>query len=128
MSEDELIERARQGDGAAWETLVREHQEPAYRLAYLMLGDAQQAEDVTQEAFIRAYRGIEGFDATRPRLDQKDQQVIYLRYFLNLPIAEAAGALGVPEGTVKSRTHRALNRLQAVIDRDFPSLRDGWTE
>ncbi|MEJ2265750.1 MAG: sigma-70 region 4 domain-containing protein [Anaerolineales bacterium] len=62
------------------------------------------------------------------RLDQKDQQVIYLRYFLEVPIAEAAAVLGVAEGTVKSRTHRALNRLQAVIDRDFPSLREGWTE
>ena len=66
VSEGELIKRARQGDGAAWEALVREHQEPAYRLAYLMLGDAHQAEDVTQEAFIRAYRGIDGFDPTRP--------------------------------------------------------------
>ena len=192
VSEDELIERARQGDGAAWEALVREHQEAAYRLAYLMLGDAHQAEDVTQEAFIRAYRAMDQFDAGRPfrpwmlsitanlarnqrrslgryfaalrnlissspdpaihqgtdhlenkvskrwesqtvwkairRLDQKDQQVIYLRYFLDLPIAEAAGALGVPEGTVKSRTHRALDRLQAVINEDFPSLREGWME
>lgn len=192
MSEDELIKRARQGDGAAWEALVREHQEPAFRLAYLMLGDAHQAEDVTQEAFIRAYRAIDQFDSTRPfrpwmlsitanlarnqrrslgryfaalrsfvdsspdpvihrdpdhlesrvaqrwesqtmwkairRLDQKDQQVIYLRYYLDLPIAEAAGTLGVAEVTVKSRTHRALNRLQAVIDRDFPTLREGWME
>jgi DNA-directed RNA polymerase specialized sigma24 family protein len=54
--------------------------------------------------------------------------VIYLRYFLDLPIAEAAAVLGVAEGTVKLRTHRALNHLQAVIDQDFPTLREGWTE
>lgn len=56
------------------------------------------------------------------RLPQRDQEVIYLRYFLELPIDQAAEALAVPPGTVKSRLHRALKRLEAVIEDEFPAL------
>jgi RNA polymerase sigma factor (sigma-70 family) len=58
------------------------------------------------------------------RLNAADQEVLYLRYFSGLTEAETAGALGAPAGTVKSRTHRALARLRAVIEKEFPSLRD----
>ena len=44
---------------------MRQHQEPAFRLAYLILGDRADAEDVTQEAFIRAYMKLAAFDGTR---------------------------------------------------------------
>lgn len=56
------------------------------------------------------------------RLPFEDQQVIYYRYFLELSVAETAAALGMPEGTVKSRLHRALGRLREVIARQFPGL------
>lgn len=56
------------------------------------------------------------------RLNLADQQVIYLRYFLELPEAEMATALNIAPGTVKSRLHRALNRLRAVVEREFPLL------
>src|SRR5688572_13999274 len=62
----ELIQRARQGSEAAWETLVQEHQQAIFRLAYLMLGDASDAEDIAQEAFVRAFRALDTFDETRP--------------------------------------------------------------
>ena len=65
MDETELIDRARLGDDRAWEQLVREHQEAVFRLAYLMLGDAQDAEDVAQEAFVRAFRALGTFDTER---------------------------------------------------------------
>jgi RNA polymerase sigma-70 factor (ECF subfamily) len=64
--EAELVGRARRADGAAWETILRRHQEPVFRLAYLILGDAADAEDVAQETFIRAYMALERFDVTRP--------------------------------------------------------------
>ncbi len=48
-------------------------------------------------------------------LSLADQQVIYLRYYLELDGAELAAALGVPGGTVKSRLSRAMARLRARL-------------
>jgi RNA polymerase sigma-70 factor (ECF subfamily) len=59
------------------------------------------------------------------RLNLDDQQVIYLRFFLDLSTAEASQALDVAEGTVKSRLSRALGRLRAIIETDFPMLSEG---
>lgn len=64
--EAELVRRARRADGAAWEAIARSHMEPIFRLAYLILGDAADAEDVAQETFIRAYSALERFDEARP--------------------------------------------------------------
>ncbi len=49
------------------------------------------------------------------RLSREDREVIQLRYLLDLPVVEAAAALGVAEGTVKSRLSRALERLRAQM-------------
>ncbi len=171
--------RARQGDVEAWEALTRQHQEAVFRLAYLILGDPADADDVAQETFIRAYRALAGFDVARPpcpwllsiatnlarnrlrsvgryvaalqrfwrsdpapatitlnaddnatlwqavrRLNQTDQDVIYLRFFSALSEAETAQVLEVAPGTVKSRLHRALERLRVVIEKDYPTLRE----
>ena len=43
LQSSDLISRARRGDDAAWEMLVRDHQEAIFRLAYLLLGDAHDA-------------------------------------------------------------------------------------
>ena len=53
--------RARRGDEAAYGDLVATHQELAYRVAYLVLGDAAEAQDAAQEAFVKAYRAIDRF-------------------------------------------------------------------
>ncbi len=58
------------------------------------------------------------------RLGEADREVVYLRYFSGLSEAETAETLGVAIGTVKSRTHRALERLRTVIEKDFPALRE----
>lgn len=58
-------------------------------------------------------------------LSMSDQQIVYLRYFLELSVAETAQVLGVAEGTIKSRLNRALERLRKVIQRDFPVLAEG---
>ena len=57
----ELVSRARRGDAAAYEDLVTAHQQIAFRTAYLVLGDAAEAEDATQEAFVKAYRALDRF-------------------------------------------------------------------
>jgi RNA polymerase sigma-70 factor (ECF subfamily) len=169
---------------------VHEHQEGVFRFAYLHLGNRQDAEDVAQETFLRAYRSIQSFDHTRPLrpwllsitanlsrnrkrafgrywaalkrlllarpqspafeassstdtriepvnwdarklkqavegLPERYRSVIYLRFFLDLSVAESAQVLKIAEGTVKSRTHRALANLRGVIERDYPELGSG---
>jgi RNA polymerase sigma factor (sigma-70 family) len=184
LEEAELIQRAVQGDIHAWEPLMQAHQEPVFRFAYLFLGDPDEADDIAQETFLRAWNHLKGFDAARPlrpwllgicanlarnrkrsagrylaaltrafRFDPQvasdteehiaknldgnqlwkavqtlkadDQQVIYLRFFLDLSTAEAAQTLDVAEGTIKSRLNRALGRLREIIQTDFPSLSEG---
>lgn len=64
--EQALVRLARQNDQVAWVKLVRTYQEPVFRLAYLILGDAADAEDAAQETFIRAYTALDRFDDARP--------------------------------------------------------------
>lgn len=50
------------------------------------------------------------------RLDPEHRVVIVLHYFLDLPLPDAAAAMGVPLGTAKSRLHRATQALRAALD------------
>ena len=183
MDESTLISRSKNGDLAAWEPLVRAHQQPVFRFAYLLLGDPDDAEDIAQETFLRAWKYLKRFDTTRPfrpwllsitsnlasnwrrsagrylsaltrafrdepvpdsieekniqqmqadelweavqSLKAADQQVVYLRYFLDLSVAETADVLQIAEGTVKSRLSRALKKLRNIIQDDFPFLIEG---
>lgn len=180
LEETALVQRAIRQDEGAWEALVREHQQAVFRLAYLFTGDPDEAEDIAQEAFIRAFHAIRSVDPQRPfrpwvlsiaanlarnhlrgikrylaalqrfavgnitpgshdafhpsgfpagdeahglwkmvrRQSLEDQQVIYMRYFLELSEDETAAALGVPSGTVKSRLHRALQRLRVRLEQE----------
>jgi RNA polymerase sigma-70 factor (ECF subfamily) len=179
VTEADLIVRARAGDAGAWDSLTRLHQEPIFRFAYLLLGDADDAQDVTQETFVRAFFGLRRFDIERSlrpwllrivsrlsnnwrrsaarqlealrRLAREPQpeqhatvpleeaqqlwaavrqlrlahrEVIYLRFFLELGEQETAAAAGVPIGTVKSRSHRALEELRLIIAREYPDLQE----
>ncbi len=58
----ELVDRARSGDARAFGELVRRHQQRIHRLAVHMLRDRAEAEDVTQETFIRAFQALSRFD------------------------------------------------------------------
>src|SRR5436190_21342810 len=58
-----VLARARQGDSEAFRTLVERHSRRAFRLAYRMTGNEQDAEDVVQESFIRAYRQLGRFES-----------------------------------------------------------------
>jgi RNA polymerase sigma-70 factor, ECF subfamily len=58
----ELVDAAREGDSEAFGALMRRHQRRIYRLAVHLLRDAAEAEDVTQETFVRAYGALDRFD------------------------------------------------------------------
>jgi RNA polymerase sigma-70 factor (ECF subfamily) len=57
-----LIRQSQQGDGQAIETLVRRYQDYVYRLCYLVMRNEQDADDMTQETFIRACRALPRFE------------------------------------------------------------------
>ena len=61
MSDDDLVARARQGDPAAFGELVDRHRSAVYRAALAALGSHAEAEDAAQEAFLVAYRRLNGF-------------------------------------------------------------------
>ena len=66
MEERSAIERLKRGDIGGLEVLVRRYQARAVQAAYLIVRDRSLAEDVAQNAFVRAYNGIGRFDAERP--------------------------------------------------------------
>jgi RNA polymerase sigma-70 factor (ECF subfamily) len=66
MEEAEAIARLKQGDIGGLAALVRKYQVQAVRAAFLITRDRALAEDVVQEAYLRAYERIEQFDSGRP--------------------------------------------------------------
>lgn len=178
----ELIARARTGDVAAYEELVRRYQDVALRTAHVVCPEAD-ADDAVQEAFLKAYAALPRFRAGAPvrpwllrivanearnrrrsagrrsglaqrageaagpgvapspesavladearntlltainRLRDEDREVIGARFLLDLSEAETSEALGIPRGTVKSRTSRALGRLREAMAEIDPEAR-----
>ena len=103
LEDEQLIRQAQTGDTSAYEALVRRYQEPAFRAAYLVLRDAQEAEDAAQDAFIKAWGALHRFreGSLRPWL-----LTIVVNESLNRvksrqrrsAAAERAGATGEPAG------------------------------
>jgi RNA polymerase sigma factor (sigma-70 family) len=176
--DDEAIARSLNGDLAAYEVLVARYSALAHRTAAL-LGAGNEADDVVQEAFVKAYRHLGSFrkdapfrpwllrivanethNLTRARgrradlslrmeslpepaaaddpegvaiaaerrtrllaavraLPERERQPVICRYFLQMSEAETAEVLGLPIGTVKSRTSRGIARLREEVDRDL---------
>jgi RNA polymerase sigma-70 factor (ECF subfamily) len=61
LEEGELVERARGGDVAAYEELVRRYQRVAVRTAHVITGGSADAQDAAQEAFVKAYSSLGRF-------------------------------------------------------------------
>ncbi len=59
---DATVARARRGDPEAFRNMVEEHGRALFRLAFRMTGDPSTAEDVVQEAFMKAHRSLATFD------------------------------------------------------------------
>ncbi|MDQ3613600.1 MAG: sigma-70 family RNA polymerase sigma factor [Chloroflexota bacterium] len=171
-----IVRQAQQGDAAAYEKLVRRYQTVAFRTAWLVLGDAEDAHDATQTAFLKAWLHIGRVDAERSfqpwlltivanearnrrrargrwlarmlpedriellaepgptpeqqvehkdearavlrhlaAMEETDRMTLWCRYVLGLREEETADVMGCPVGTVKSRTHRAMERLRTRL-------------
>ncbi len=59
---DALIAQCLEGDQAAWEQIVRLHWRKVFNVAYKFVGSHEQAEDLTQEIFLKIFRSLDTFD------------------------------------------------------------------
>jgi RNA polymerase sigma-70 factor (ECF subfamily) len=66
LSDDELIDRVKRGDRQAYEALVRRYQDVAFRTAWIIMRETQDAEDATQAAFLNAWLAIDRFRSGAP--------------------------------------------------------------
>jgi RNA polymerase sigma factor (sigma-70 family) len=66
FEERDLVLRAQRGDPRAFEEIVRAYQDIAFRVAYLVAGDAAEAEDAAQEGLVKAWRALGRFRAGEP--------------------------------------------------------------
>jgi RNA polymerase sigma-70 factor (ECF subfamily) len=64
--EPEVLNQVRQGNQNAFTQMVETYQRPVYNLCYRMLGDPNDAEDASQETFLRVYKNIKRYDRKRP--------------------------------------------------------------
>lgn len=102
VEETELIERARRGDGAAFGELARRHAAAALRVARVMTGGSGDAEDVVQEAMVKAYRALERFRADSPlrpwllRIVANEARNRRRSAGRRLRLAERVGAMSTP--------------------------------
>ena len=127
--EDEagLIERARDGDAAAFRVLVERYQERAFWVSRGMVGNDEDARDVAQEAFVRVFRSLDRFDLRMRFYTWLYQIVVNLsidhlrraskRRGLPLEVVgDVAGELtaeyaGLAGGELKERIQRVLDEL-----------------
>ena len=60
-----LVRRAVGGDAAAWEEIVQRHHRRIYNVCYRFAGDSENAQDLTQEVFIKMYRTLTTYDSAK---------------------------------------------------------------
>jgi RNA polymerase sigma-70 factor (ECF subfamily) len=110
LTDRDLVDRARQGDADAFGQLVRRHQQRIHRLAVHMLRDRAEAEDVTQETFIRAYQALPRFDG------RSEPYTWFYRITINL-------SLNTIRSRKTSRTTASADdpRLDSVLAEKRPS-------
>lgn len=65
-SDSDLVSLAQGGDPLALDELVARHTQRLFRVVRRMMHDRQEAEEIVQEAWVRAWRGLAGFQAERP--------------------------------------------------------------
>ena len=59
---DELIERCLRGNQQAWESIVRQHWRKVFNVAYKFVGKHDEAEDLTQDIFLKVFKSLDTFD------------------------------------------------------------------
>ena len=113
-SEARLVERLRTGDSSAFRELVETYKRRLFTLAYDLCGNIHEAEDISQEAFIRVFQGIEKF-----RGDAKLSSWLY-RIVVNLSFdrrrKKSLAAMELRESFEGNEHHPALPTAAAEAD------------
>jgi RNA polymerase sigma factor (sigma-70 family) len=130
LQESELVERAKRGDQAAYGDLVHAYQGIAFRTAYVIVGNAAEAEDAAQEGFVKAFYALRRFrpgapfrpwvlqivanEARNRRRSAGRRAALLMRTAADAPSGEAAPS---PEAAIESREQReallaAVNNLR----------------
>jgi RNA polymerase sigma-70 factor (ECF subfamily) len=135
----ELVKRCLVGDNSAWEALLRDHTRKIYNLCYRFTGRPTEAEDLTQEVFIKIFQTLKTFDAAQGafstwlarvarnhlvdhyRRTKKDRVTSSLEDELG-GIEETPSPAVEPVAQVESRERKEL--LQQALDRLSPDLRE----
>lgn len=135
--EQALIARARLGDGKAVESLIRHFQDRVFSLALRLTGHWEEAEDVTQEVFVRALRGLPTFrgdagfftwlyritvnlvrDRFRARSGQPEAEPA------EGPVIDSRDPAPTPDRAVAGRED--LRRLERALGRLSPAFREAF--
>jgi RNA polymerase sigma-70 factor (ECF subfamily) len=135
----ELLRRCLAGENSAWESLLKAYTRKIYNLCYRFTGRAEDAEDLTQEVFIKLYQTLESFNAAQGsfstwlhrvarnhlvdhyRRTKKDRMTGSIEDDLET-MAEKPGPGAGPTGQVEARERREL--IQRALDRLSPDLRE----
>ena len=140
MEQDqELLDRCLAGEDSAWEALLRDYTRKIYNLCYRFTGRVEEAEDVTQEVFLKVFQTLKSYDAAQGsfstwlnrvarnhlvdhyRRTRKDRVTSSLED--ELPAAEEKPSPHMePTGQVESRERREI--LQLALDKLSPDLRE----
>ena len=132
VTDGDLLLRIADGDTRAFETLYRRFARPVLGLALRLLRDRGRAEEAVQETFADppetasadagpADRAESAYVAWRVHravvdLPPNEREVLELAYWGNLSQSEIAHFLGIPLGTVKTRTRTGLARLADLLE------------
>jgi len=134
-----LVERCLSGDEAAWETLVRTHTRRVYGFCYRFTGKDSEAQDLTQEVFLRVFRSLKSYRSDdgafatwlarlsrnllidHYRRTRQDRATDAIEEQLPM-IEERAATSARPEGLLAGR--EASELLQGALQRLSPDLRE----
>lgn len=132
LNERDLVLRARQGDVAAFEELIEDQQEKIYNLSYRMVGNQEDAMDLTQEALLKAFRSLKSFRfqakfstwlyriATNLCLDEiRKARRRPLEHSLDQPVETEDGAIGreLPASWGNPEEHYERSESQRAVQK-----------
>ena len=124
--ETQWLSLAQKGDPQAFTELVEAYQKPVYNLCYRMLGTAEDAEDASQETFLRAYRSMKRYDNSRPFstwllsiaahycIDQIRRRRLSIVSIEELPVPDVPDTSPGLESTVSRNEER--RRIRKLLD------------